>query len=160
MGDRRVQAFQISDELCDKFGYKKVTKEDKAKIFGLNAAKIYGVDVNEKRQALPKDTLSHLKVAYLNEGESATTPLTAGSARTCDDAMPNASSELPSIVDGRRNGPRIAGRGLSGGRILSAGPASAPPGEGPIGQRPRWIAPAGVRHRRRVSFLPPGSFRR
>ena len=60
--------FQISDELCDKFGYKKVTKEDKAKIFGLNAAKIYGVDVNEKRQAFPKDTLSHLKVAYLNEG--------------------------------------------------------------------------------------------
>ena len=31
--------FQISDELCEKFGYKKLTKEDKAKIFGLNAAK-------------------------------------------------------------------------------------------------------------------------
>ncbi len=60
--------FQISDELCDKFGYKKVTKEDKAKIFGLNAAKIYGVDVNEKRHALPKDTLSQLKVAYLEDG--------------------------------------------------------------------------------------------
>ena len=30
--------FQISDELCEKFGYKKLTKEDKAKIFGL---KIY-----------------------------------------------------------------------------------------------------------------------
>ena len=30
--------FQISDELCEKFGYKKLTKEDKAKIFGLNAA--------------------------------------------------------------------------------------------------------------------------
>ena len=60
--------FQISDELCDKFGYKKVTKEDKAKIFGLNAAKIYGVDVKEKRNAVPKDTLSQLKVAYLEEG--------------------------------------------------------------------------------------------
>jgi hypothetical protein len=60
--------FQISDELCDKFGYKKVTKVDKAKIFGLNAAKIYGVDVNEKRQGLPKDTLSQLKVAYLEDG--------------------------------------------------------------------------------------------
>ena len=33
--------FQISDELCDKFGYKKLTKEDKAKIFGLNAARLY-----------------------------------------------------------------------------------------------------------------------
>ena len=30
--------FQISDELCEKFGYAKLTKEDKAKIFGLNAA--------------------------------------------------------------------------------------------------------------------------
>jgi uncharacterized protein len=45
-----------------------VTKEDKAKIFGLNAAKIYGIDVNEKRHGLPKDTLSHLKVAYLEDG--------------------------------------------------------------------------------------------
>jgi len=60
--------FQITDELCEKFGYKKLTKEDKAKIFGLNAAKIYGIDVTEKRQALPKDALSRLKVAYLEEG--------------------------------------------------------------------------------------------
>ena len=42
--------FQISDELCEKFGYKKLTKEDKAKIFGLNAAKIYGVDVARQAQ--------------------------------------------------------------------------------------------------------------
>jgi hypothetical protein len=60
--------FQISDELCDKFGYKKLTKEDKAKIFGLNAAKIYGIDVNAKRQALPKDSLSKLKLTYLDQG--------------------------------------------------------------------------------------------
>ena len=49
--------FQITDELCDKFGYKKLTKEDKAKIFGLNAAKIYGVDVERQAQGLPKDAL-------------------------------------------------------------------------------------------------------
>jgi len=60
--------FQISDELCEKFGYKKLTKEDKAKIFGLNAAKIYGVDVNAKRNALPKDALSKFKMAYLDRG--------------------------------------------------------------------------------------------
>lgn len=60
--------FQISDELCEHFGYKKVSKEDKAKIFGLNAAQIYKVDVNAKRNALPKDTLSRLKTAYLEEG--------------------------------------------------------------------------------------------
>lgn len=60
--------FQISDKLCEKFGYKKVTKEDKAKIFGLNAAKIYKVDVKEKRNALPKDALTKLKMAYLEQG--------------------------------------------------------------------------------------------
>jgi predicted TIM-barrel fold metal-dependent hydrolase len=60
--------FQISDELCDKFGYTKLTKEDKAKIFGLNAAKIYGIDAEEKRKNIPKDELSKLKTAYLNMG--------------------------------------------------------------------------------------------
>lgn len=60
--------FQISDELCEKFGYKKLSKEDKAKIFGLNAARIYGVDVKAKRNALPADTLSKLKVAYQDFG--------------------------------------------------------------------------------------------
>jgi len=60
--------FQISDELCERFGYAKLTNEDKAKIFGLNAAKIYGVDVKEKRNALPKDAMSRLKAAYLDQG--------------------------------------------------------------------------------------------
>jgi predicted TIM-barrel fold metal-dependent hydrolase len=60
--------FQISDELCDKFGYAKLTKEDKAKIFGLNAAAIYKVDVAAKRQALPKDAFSKLQPTYLGMG--------------------------------------------------------------------------------------------
>jgi predicted TIM-barrel fold metal-dependent hydrolase len=60
--------FQISDELCEKFGYTKLTKEDKAKIFGLNAAKIYGIDVNEKLKAFPDDSLSKLKAAFLEQG--------------------------------------------------------------------------------------------
>ncbi len=60
--------FQISDKLCEKFGYKKLTKEDKAKIFGLNAARIYGVDVNAQRKALPADALSKLKTVYLDQG--------------------------------------------------------------------------------------------
>ena len=60
--------FQISDELCKKFGYAKLTQEDKAKIFGLNAAKLYGIDVEAKRNALPKDALERLKSAYLERG--------------------------------------------------------------------------------------------
>ncbi len=60
--------FQIPDELCEKFGYKKITKEDKARIFGLNAAKLYKVDVKAKRKALPADALDKLKIAYLERG--------------------------------------------------------------------------------------------
>jgi predicted TIM-barrel fold metal-dependent hydrolase len=63
-----MKRFQISDELCDKFGYTKLTREDKAKIFGLNAARLYGIDVTAKRNALPQDALSRLKTAYLQEG--------------------------------------------------------------------------------------------
>ena len=53
---------------ASKFGYKKITKEDKAKIFGLNAGAVYGVDVNAKRNALPADAFSQLKVAYVDRG--------------------------------------------------------------------------------------------
>src|ERR1043166_6368019 len=60
--------FQISAELCDKFGYQKLTEDDKAKVFGLNAAKIYGVDVATQRKAFPADTLSKLKQTYLSHG--------------------------------------------------------------------------------------------
>ncbi|MEP7336246.1 MAG: amidohydrolase family protein [Acidobacteriota bacterium] len=63
-----LKRFQISDEMCEKFGYKKISKEDKAKIFGLNAAKLYKVDVKAKRNALPADALEKLKVAYVDRG--------------------------------------------------------------------------------------------
>ena len=60
--------FQITDEFCEKFGYKKLTKEDKAKIFGLNAARLYKVDVKAKRNQLPNDALEKLKAEYINKG--------------------------------------------------------------------------------------------
>ena len=60
--------FQISDELCDKFGYKKLTPEDKALIFGRNAARIYGIDPDEQRTMLPGDSVARLKTAYLESG--------------------------------------------------------------------------------------------
>ncbi len=60
--------FQISDEFCEKFGYSKITKEDKAKIFGLNAARLYNVDVKAKRKAIPADGLEKLRTAYLERG--------------------------------------------------------------------------------------------
>jgi len=60
--------FQITDEFCEKFGYKQLTKEDKAKILGLNAARLYKVDVNAKRKQFPNDTLEKLKAEYVNKG--------------------------------------------------------------------------------------------
>lgn len=60
--------FQISPENCEKFGYKPITKEDKAKIFGLNAAKLYKINVKDKRNPLPADALTKAKLAYLDQG--------------------------------------------------------------------------------------------
>ncbi len=60
--------FQITDEFCEKFGYKPLTKQDKAKIFGLNAARVYGVDVHKKRTQFPNDTLDKLKAEYVDRG--------------------------------------------------------------------------------------------
>lgn len=60
--------FQISDELCEKFGYAKLTKADKARIFGLNAAELYGIDPTATREALRKDDLAALKTTYADRG--------------------------------------------------------------------------------------------
>jgi predicted TIM-barrel fold metal-dependent hydrolase len=63
-----MKRFQISDALCDRFGYRKLTRQDKAQIFGLNAARIYGVDVATMRNAIPRDGLSELRTTYRHQG--------------------------------------------------------------------------------------------
>jgi len=60
--------FQISDEFCEKFGYSKLTKEVKAQIFGLNAARVYGVDVKAKRNPIKPDIITQAKLEYDNAG--------------------------------------------------------------------------------------------
>ena len=60
--------FQITDEMCEKWGYEKITTDDKAKIFGLNAARLYGIDPEEQRNALPDDVFSRLRLGYLEDG--------------------------------------------------------------------------------------------
>ena len=60
--------FQISDEICERFGYAKLTKQDKARIFGLNAAEIYGIDPAQSRKAMRADALSRMKADYLAGG--------------------------------------------------------------------------------------------
>ena len=60
--------FEIPQALIDKHGYAPLTRAVKEQIFGLNAARVFGVDVAAKRNEIPKDYLSRMKMAYLDEG--------------------------------------------------------------------------------------------
>jgi hypothetical protein len=60
-----MKRFQITDEMCEGWDYEKITDQDRANILGLNAARLYGVDVNARRNDLPPDVLDRLRVGYL-----------------------------------------------------------------------------------------------
>jgi uncharacterized protein len=60
--------FQIPDALIEKHGYQSLTRDVKAKIFGLNAARLFQVDVAAVRNALPKDAVGRLRISYQEEG--------------------------------------------------------------------------------------------
>jgi predicted TIM-barrel fold metal-dependent hydrolase len=62
--------FEIPAALVDKHGYAPLSRAAKEQIFGLNAAKVFGVDVAAKRNEIPKDYLTRMKMAYLDEGAS------------------------------------------------------------------------------------------
>jgi hypothetical protein len=51
-----------------------LTPEIKAKIFGLNAARIYGVDVAATRNEITEDDVSALRMALLQEPDSVNVP--------------------------------------------------------------------------------------
>jgi len=60
--------FQIPDSLQERFGYRPLTGDDKRRIFGLNSAGLYGVDVDAARRAFPDDGLEKIKQAYRDGG--------------------------------------------------------------------------------------------
>jgi len=60
--------FEIPEVLVEKHGYAPLTRAVKAQIFGLNAARVFGVDANARRNEIPKDYLSRVKMAYRDEG--------------------------------------------------------------------------------------------
>ncbi|MEQ1801707.1 MAG: amidohydrolase family protein [Gammaproteobacteria bacterium] len=60
--------FQIPENLQSKFGYKPISDKDRARIFGLNSAKLFDINVKEARKAIPADALTRMKVAYQAEG--------------------------------------------------------------------------------------------
>jgi len=60
--------FEIPKELVEKHGYAPLTRPVKEQIFGLNAARLFGVDVTAKRNEIPADYLTRIKMAYLDDG--------------------------------------------------------------------------------------------
>lgn len=60
--------FMIPDQLIEQHKYQPLTRDVKAKIFGLNAARVFGVDVASTRNAVPKDYVGRLRMSYLQEG--------------------------------------------------------------------------------------------
>jgi hypothetical protein len=58
------RAFQISDALQEKHGYAKITPELRARILGLNAARPYGVDIDEVLKRARSDVLGRRRAEY------------------------------------------------------------------------------------------------
>lgn len=60
------RAFQISTEFQERHGYPALTPTLKRKVFGLNAARVYGLKPEAMRTRLRKDGVQRRKAEYLN----------------------------------------------------------------------------------------------
>jgi hypothetical protein len=58
------RAFQITAEYQERFGYPALTSSTKQKVFGRNAARLFGVDVDATRCALATDKLSASRLEF------------------------------------------------------------------------------------------------
>jgi hypothetical protein len=66
--------FQIPEPMREMYGYPELTPEIKAKIFGLNAARIYGVDIGAMRREISEDDVTALRMAFLHDPNSVPVP--------------------------------------------------------------------------------------
>jgi hypothetical protein len=63
----QIEAFrrlQMPEDLQKRFKFKPLTDTVKAKILGLNSARVYGIDVKAKMNAIPGDYMTKLKEKY------------------------------------------------------------------------------------------------
>jgi predicted TIM-barrel fold metal-dependent hydrolase len=60
----RLRRLKMSDKLMEKYKYPDLTDEVKNQILGLNAAKIFGIDVQVQRKAIKADRLTKLRDEY------------------------------------------------------------------------------------------------
>jgi predicted TIM-barrel fold metal-dependent hydrolase len=63
------RTFQIAPKRRERFGYAEITASVRAKIFGLNAARVYGLSPTEIRKYTSKDPISRQRQAYLERPE-------------------------------------------------------------------------------------------
>src|SRR5439155_730431 len=55
--------FQIPEDIQKGYGYKPITDKDKELILGLNAARVYGINVEQTMKQLAQDTISNVRAA-------------------------------------------------------------------------------------------------
>jgi uncharacterized protein len=59
-----LRRLEMPEDLEKRFGYKPLTDQVKRQIFGLNAAQVYGVDPQAKRNPMPSDYVEKLRKMY------------------------------------------------------------------------------------------------
>ena len=59
------RTFQISQAFRDRFGYPEITPEIRAKVFGLNATKPYGISAKQIQQFAQNDHIARRRAAYM-----------------------------------------------------------------------------------------------
>lgn len=63
-----LRRLEMPESLAKRYGYKPLTPAVKAKIFGLNAARLFGVDPKAKRNPIPGDYVDRLRELYKSAG--------------------------------------------------------------------------------------------
>jgi predicted TIM-barrel fold metal-dependent hydrolase len=63
------RSFRIAESLRERHGYPDITPELRAKVFGLNAVKPYGIPADEIKQRLASDRLAGARLAYRENPE-------------------------------------------------------------------------------------------
>ncbi len=58
------RTFQISDQFQEEYGYAKITPELRARIFGLNAARVYQVELDDVLRTAESDPIAQRREAY------------------------------------------------------------------------------------------------
>ena len=64
------RSFQIAPPLVEAHGYPQLTPELKAKVFGLNGARVYGVEVPEQKKKTEVDPIGRKKAAYREQADA------------------------------------------------------------------------------------------